>query len=243
MAVSDYPVQMKICLFRFLKSEQVMKLALLKKGRVEMGRLIKYTALIMTVAMTVSVLSAAAFAETAAGGASSRSELYAEYLDIAEDVTQETGVPISVVDMKDFTDQDWVSPEIYKAEMLKIAESLDTKLVEENTGARSAKASTTASKVIAVTYDGGSMKVKVTGSFTTVLSESLGRQVFSGIKSITSAKYSGNGTWTDKGYSRTLIDGGRTYSVSVAGTVKIGTNKYDTTGNVFFYCSATGAVS
>jgi hypothetical protein len=47
------------------------------------------------------------------------------------------------------------------------------------------------------------------------------RQMFAGVKSITSKATSG-GSWKQTGYEARLTDGGRTYVITVAGTFTIG---------------------
>ena len=171
-------------------------------------------------------------------------ELYAQYVEIARNVSEESLYNVSVVPMAEFGDEDWISPEQYQIDMEKIVKSLkisvnnkkEANMIDEYSSASATKTAT-------ATYTGGSLNIAITGSFNTQYSESLDRQIFSGINYINAVKKSGNGAWTYKGYDRSLIDGGRTYSVSVAGNIQIGTNVYSTVAHVKFYCSATGGIS
>ncbi|MCK2157510.1 hypothetical protein [Exiguobacterium sp. 17-1] len=72
---------------------------------------------------------------------------------------------------------------------------------------------------------------------------SAGRQFFSDVNSVTSKDTSSKGKWTQSGYSTVMIDGGRTYDISVGG--KFSSNGVISTHNipVEFYCSETGVVS
>ncbi|WP_297989467.1 hypothetical protein [Anoxybacillus sp.] len=64
------------------------------------------------------------------------------------------------------------------------------------------------------------------------------RQLFSGVKSI-SSKASGSGTWTQTGYNAELIDGGRTYVITVSGKYSYHGATYTISTSIEFYCNAT----
>ena len=173
-----------------------------------------------------------------------KTELYAQYVEIAKAVSEESLCPVFVVPMAEFRNEDWVSPEQYRIEMEKIVKSLEISVnAKKDANMIDEYSSASATKTATATYTGGSLNIAITGSFNTQYSQSLDRQIFSGINYINAVKKSGNGTWTYKGYERSLIDGGRTYSVSVAGNIQIGTNVYSTVAHVKFYCSATGGIS
>ena len=44
-----------------------------------------------------------------------RLSYYAEYIQIAEEVSKETGIDISVLPMDEFKDEDWKTPQAFRA--------------------------------------------------------------------------------------------------------------------------------
>ncbi|THD16654.1 hypothetical protein CI793_06625 [Anoxybacillus ayderensis] len=81
----------------------------------------------------------------------------------------------------------------------------------------------------------------VTGTFETQYSDVHKRKLFSGVKSI-SSKASGSGTWTQTGYSAELIDGGRTYVITVSGKYSYNGATYTISTSIEFYCNANGSI-
>ncbi|MCG3086075.1 MULTISPECIES: hypothetical protein [Anoxybacillus] len=81
----------------------------------------------------------------------------------------------------------------------------------------------------------------VTGTFKTQYSDVHKRQLFSGVKSI-SSKASGSGTWTQTGYSVELIDSGRTYVITVSGKYSYNGATYTISTSIEFYCNANGSI-
>jgi hypothetical protein len=81
----------------------------------------------------------------------------------------------------------------------------------------------------------------VTGTFETQYSDVHKRQLFAGVKSITSTA-SGSGTWTQTGWNAELIDGGRTYVITVSGKYSYNGATYTISKSVEFYCNADGSV-
>ena len=57
------------------------------------------------------------------------------------------------------------------------------------------------------------------------------------------SKMSGTGTWKQTGYTPSLIDGGRTYAISLSGTFTINGLKSGRHLYYEFYCNADGRVS
>lgn len=81
----------------------------------------------------------------------------------------------------------------------------------------------------------------VTGTFKTQYSDVHKRQLFSGVKSI-SSKASGSGTWTQTGYSVELIDSGRTYVITVSGKYSYNGATYTISTSIEFYCNANHSI-
>ncbi|MBE2904953.1 hypothetical protein [Anoxybacillus flavithermus] len=81
----------------------------------------------------------------------------------------------------------------------------------------------------------------VTGTFETQYSDVHKRQLFSGVKSI-SSKASGSGTWTQTGYSVELIDSGRTYVITVSGKYSYNGATYTISTSIEFYCNANRSI-
>ena len=94
---------------------------------------------------------------------------------------------------------------------------------------------------LTISVSGKTYTISITGRFTTMLVGS--RQVFDGIDSITSST-SGDGTWTQTGYTSSLLDQRRTYSITVSGTFRIASATFaNKLASADFYCGTTGVVS
>ncbi|AMA74256.1 hypothetical protein P4S83_09015 [Aneurinibacillus thermoaerophilus] len=100
------------------------------------------------------------------------------------------------------------------------------------------------SKTKSVTFKAGGtyQTLSITGTFETQYSDIYERQMFAGIKSITS-KVTTGGSWKQTGYEVRLIDGGRTYVITVSGYFTIAGVTYTVTESVEFYCNADGSIS
>lgn len=168
-----------------------------------------------------------------------KNKYYKQYSVIIDTVNKEhPEADLELVAKKDFKKADWVSPTRFK----RIAEDR-VGLTFEPSYNVAAKASVTKAKSKTINAKGTSVSIKITGSFDTVLRESAGRQFFSDVNWVKSADSTDKGVWSQTGYTPTLIDGGRTYDITVGG--KYTQNGVSSTHNipVEFYCSATGVVS
>lgn len=190
------------------------------------------------------------YAETGSGlSYAEKVKLYSEYTKIAEEASEEYSMPVFISPMDSFADAEWVSAEAYKAEMDSIIKSfkITSVISSENLSNAAARSAVSATKIVSALYmqngTENTINISVTGSFNTQYSSSLDRQLFSGINSITAVKSSGNGTWTYDGYAKSLIDGGRTYHITVSGYVKIETVNFAALADTYFYCSGNGGVS
>ena len=171
-----------------------------------------------------------------------KQEYYAEYNEIAKEVSKETELDIVVLPMSEFQEEDWRTPEEFQKYITEVA---NWRLICTETEAGIQLYSTaTATKSAKVTADGDTHYIDITGSFKTQLNTSTGRQHFAGINYITSKMSGRVGTWVQTGYERELIDGARTYAIHVSGELTIAGAKFlNKLAYVEFYCSDTGSVS
>lgn len=168
-----------------------------------------------------------------------KNKYYKQYSVIIDTINKEhPEANLELVTKKDLKKSDWVTPKSFK----RIAEDR-VGLEFEPSFNVSAKAAVSKSKTKTINAQGTSVGIAITGLFDTALRESAGRQFFSDVNSVTSKDTSSKGKWTQSGYSTVMIDGGRTYDISVGG--KFSSNGVISTHNipVEFYCSETDVVS
>lgn len=179
-------------------------------------------------------------AETEAISEQLKAEYYADYQQIASEVSSSTGKEISVISFDEFNDSDWVSPDEFRNLALEFA-NLKLEVVPNDFSVRSTGSKT---KSVSITAAGLTDTLYITGSFETQYSSFHDRQLFAGVNSITSSlSSSSNGTWSQIGYDYSGLDGLRTYYVTVSGQyirAGLATNLY---ASVYFYCSPTGGIS
>jgi cell division protein FtsB len=166
-----------------------------------------------------------------------------QYVEIVKEVNAKyPNANLEVVPLNKFSEEDWVEPEAFRK--LAIARANATVTITESAPAEGPSLGAQAvSKTKSATIDanGTSVAIYITGSFETEYDPSADRQLFAGINSITSK--SSKGTWTQTGYDPSLIDGGRTYEITVGGKLTLnGITSYHNV-TVEFYCSATGGIS
>ncbi|NRD79893.1 hypothetical protein HPT25_21385 [Bacillus sp. BRMEA1] len=165
---------------------------------------------------------------------------YKQYTLILADINKKyPNSGLSLEPMDKFNSNDWVKPTTFK----KIADKRATTNFVFKPKHKSDDSFDGTTKTKSMTVSGKNTKtISITGSFTTQLSSTEKRQLFSGISAITSKLAIGTGSWTQTGYEYKLIDGGRTYVITVGG-------KYTDNGisqpfwiDVEFYCNAFGSV-
>lgn len=169
-----------------------------------------------------------------------KQEYYAEYIEIAKEVSKETELDIVVLPMSEFKEKDWRTPEEFQKYITEVA---NWRLICNEVGIQpySTATATKSAKVIA---GGDTHSIDITGSFKTQLNASTGRQHFAGINYISSRMSGSVGTWKQTGYEYEIIDGARTYAIHVSGELTIAGVKFlNKLAYVEFYCSATGLVS
>lgn len=177
-----------------------------------------------------------------------RLSYYAEYIQIAEEVSKETGIDISVLPMDDFKGEDWKTPQAFRAFITEVANwrlncTASAAPTEPENRPSPHTVTVSATKAVKVNAEGTNYELLITGEFETGYRASTGRQHFAKVISITS-KLSGRvGTWTQTGYERKFIDVSRTVAAHVSGTLTIaGAVFKNKVAYVEFYCSDTGKV-
>ncbi|MGK4118237.1 hypothetical protein AB0Y38_18220 [Lysinibacillus capsici] len=162
---------------------------------------------------------------------------YAEYVSIIEETNSKYNKNLQLGPIEGFSVDSWKTPEEFKNIVTDMA-TQEWVAVEEKPGI-GLFASTSGTKSVSKYLSGQTVTITVNGSFNTILSN--GRQIFSpNINSLTS--YASKGTWTQRSYTSSLIDGGRTYNFDIGGGY-VYNDVYDATNiSVSFYCSSTGVV-
>lgn len=198
------------------------------------SKLVKSAVVLCTAFLVIGHAGAASAAELSQD---QKDAYYKQYVEIVKEVVSEhPGVSLEVAPAEEFQPEDWVDPAIFK----KIAEErASAKFVVTDNKGFSVMSTASASKTATLNSNGASVTLTINGSFETSLAG--GRQVFSGINSITSS--TNKGSWTQTGYEYDLYDASRTYGITVGGKVTL--NGLTSSHNVFveFYCGATGVVS
>lgn len=207
--------------------------------------LVTLTALVLTIGSQAAELRGIAakprisFSNATANGLDdeTKADYYAEYIKIAQEVNQTLGSQISVNPIEEISDDDWMTPEEFREFIIAI-ETWNVVCDESGPNERSTSSKT---KTDTISVSGKTYTISITGRFTTMLVGS--RQVFDGIDSITSST-SGDGTWTHTGYTSSLLDQRRTYSITVSGTFRIASATFaNKLASADFYCGTTGVVS
>lgn len=197
----------------------------------------KFTSLIMALVLSLALCVPAFAAEL---DNETKREYYAEYVNIAAEVSAETKRDISVIPMDEFSEEDWQTPEEFRDFITKVAHwnLYCTALPDAQ-----AYSSTSATKTTSLTVRGVTYTLSISGRFETGLNSDTKRQHFCGYSDITSSLVSGTGKWVQTGYVVKSLDAARTYAVHVSGEVTIGGAKFENlVAYTEFYCSATGVV-
>ena len=159
---------------------------------------------------------------------------YAQYVKIAEEVSQQSGIDIIVNPVQEFAEEDWKTPEDFR--------DLITEIAEWDIRCDASNVSKT--KTAKVDVNGKSVEIAVTGTFTTQYNSTTQRQHFQSVDSITSKISSGSASWTQTGYEGQSLDAARTIAIYVSGTLKVAQATFrNKLAYVEFYCSDKGEVS
>lgn len=193
---------------------------------------------ILAVVLTLNITSTYA-ASTISD--SEKENYYAQYVTIAAEVSEETGHKVWVLPIDEFTDSDWVTTSKFREQAFAFANLQVKPVVNDGTISRSTGSDTNQTTI---TVGSITETLYIYGSFETQYNSSHDRQIFSGVNVISSyLSSSSNGTWKQIDYDNDLLDGGRTYYITVSGTytrLGLATNLYAST---YFYCSSTGGIS
>lgn len=166
-----------------------------------------------------------------------------QYVEIVEELNAQEGTNyLEVVPLEDFADEDWIAPEDFK--QLAIERANLTFTESESTTGEIGTFAVSKTKTKSFNSNGATASIDITGSFNTYYSDAHNRQMFGSINYIVSDETSSdNGSWSQTGYSPSLIDGGRTYATYVGGKYTL--NGLTSSHNVYveFYCSSVGGVS
>lgn len=173
-----------------------------------------------------------------------KSNYYAEYLEIVEEINQKMDTDVSVKPIQEFSADDWMTPAEFRTLVAAVA---DWKIVCTDSASNHISDNRSLPDAIAtksdtITVDGRKYTISVTGKFDTMLLN--GRQVFDGIVGISSESSTQNTKWRQTGYTSSLIDSRRTYSITVSGTFTVAGAVFpNKLVDVDFYCDAYGNVS
>lgn len=168
-----------------------------------------------------------------------RAAYYEQYGEIVQRLSEETGTKITLLPAEEFEEEDWRTP----AQFEEVLRSLVTGgyTVEQTASERSSDKTT---KEVSFSNGENSYKISVTGKFETQYNSTSKRQLFSSVSSITSKMSStSRGTWDQNSYSAKKTDSGRTYQISVSGTVREAGTEFDKIVRVEFYCDSKGGIS
>ncbi|MFJ7976643.1 hypothetical protein ACIQZI_13210 [Peribacillus sp. NPDC096379] len=169
-----------------------------------------------------------------------KEDYYKEYVTTIEKVNSEYGANLEIEPIDEFLDEYWVEVEEFE------------KMVEDRAKAKiivSKNTDTYAPDLvpkIARLHTGSNVRtISFSGSFETQLNSNTpeGRQLFSGMNSISSQVEGDDGIWIQTGYDYLTLDSGRSYSVIVGG-------KYSEKGvsspcfvEIEFHCNKYGGIS
>ncbi len=167
--------------------------------------------------------------------------LHQQYVEILNEVKSTVSwgdslVDIEVTPISKFKEEDWVSPEVFKQRAI---DATQANAVEVPSTGIAPRSTGSASHKIEINHGSTPVNITVSASFTTQLSG--GRQVFTNYSNLgfTSSK----GDWTKTGVDARIIDGGRTYTFTIGGSLNyLGLTSYHTL-NTDFLCSSTGVIS
>lgn len=167
---------------------------------------------------------------------------YAQYVDIVAETNEKyPDADLTIGSLDSFKNEEWVEPEEFKNIVIDMA-TKEFKPVQSNGGIQLFSVAGKTKKV-STTINGIAVTISVSGTFNTVLNNesSTGRQIFGSVKSLTST--ANKGSWKQKGYTKYIIDSGRTCQIDVTGAWTYN-NVTKTKGvTVEFYCSSSGVIS
>lgn len=169
---------------------------------------------------------------------------YKQYEEIVSEINSEE--PNSTLELgafEEFTSEEFIEPLKFKEYAIQRSK-VQFNLVSDSSTGITPFSVANVSKQKSVTSKDSNTKIAVNGSFNTQYSSIHKRQLFTGVHSITT-KVS-KGIWTKSnsaGYSARQLDGGRTYEITVSGTITI--NNISSAHHILleFHCNTDGSFS
>ena len=197
------------------------------------------------IGMTTSALAAtptkvSKSVETSTLNESTKKIYYAKYIEIAKEVSKETGLDISILPMDEFHNDDWRTPNEYRKFLTKIANcnirvnnSSDTQLFSNDT----------CIKYASIEEQDIPYTIAITGKFTTQYNSNIKRQLFANVTSISSSISNSNVKWSQTDYNYLFIESGRTCRVYIVGDLTMGGAAFkNKIAYVEFYCDNRGGL-
>ncbi len=168
-----------------------------------------------------------------------KQEYYKQYKEIVDEINSENpNALLELVPFAEYESEDYVEPSEFKKYA---TERANVKFVSTSGSAIQPYSTASSTKTKSVNSNGVSATITIRGSFETQYDSFYQRQMFAGINSITSS--SSTGSWSQTGYTPSLIDGGRTYSIIVGGKLTINSLTSSHNISVEFYCNSNGSIS
>ena len=175
----------------------------------------------MILVLAMGLPAAASAAGSGALDEATKREWYEEYQKIIEEVSPESKLGdfgLTLSPFEDFKEKDWKTPREFRA----FAKEMAGSYVEMKSGpAEEPLPAGSAAKRVYLTIQGVDYGIDIVGDFHTQYEDYQGRYVFSGTPSFTSLP-AGEGFWSHIGMEAYLIEGGRTWSVTVSGRFTLG---------------------
>ena len=141
-----------------------------------------------------------------------KEDYYQKYLALIEDINSEHDTGLKLEPITSFSEDYWVEVETFKK---RAKERVDISIVVSKNKERYHPASVPKT----VTFGPNKERIIFEGSFDTQLSEntSKGRQLFSVFNGISSEAENSDGSWTQIGYTNSLMENGSLYVIDVSG--------------------------
>lgn len=196
----------------------------------------------MILVLAMGLPAAASAAGSGALDEATKREWYEEYQKIIEEVSPESKLGdfgLTLSPFEDFKEKDWKTPREFRA----FAKEMAGSYVEMKSGpAEEPLPAGSAAKRVYLTIQGVDYGIDIVGDFHTQYEDYQGRYVFSGTPSFTSLP-AGEGFWSHIGMEAYLIEGGRTWSVTVSGRFTLGGVSKIYLARAEFYCDPQGNIS
>lgn len=195
--------------------------------------------------ITTLIITLFAFGSLKASAASldlseqQKQEYYKQYKEIVEEINSgNPNATLELVPFEEYKSEDYVEPSEFEKYATERASVNFVNISESRIQPRSTAYGT---KTKDVSSNGAKVTITVKGSFETQYESYYQRQMFTRINSITSS--ASKGSWSQTGYTPSLIDGGRTYSIIVGGKLTINGLISSHNVTVPFYCDSKGSIS